>query len=289
MDVMREGPVMTSPETAGPETAGAPGAAADDPGGEPRTPRPAGAGGRKGGRDGREHRDGRDGGREGRPAGAVEAGALARGAAGGPGHSGHAEHAGHAGWRPPLSPAQARVEVEEVAVPVVPVEGPPPLGRAWVLPEGPGCAGYARAVLAEALAEAGASRAAVADAKLMVSELATNAHQHAPDRGPHELWLYAGGASGGELRCAVFDRDAAARLPGYSWTSGDFGRGLSIVRELSEGRWGMLRTVSRCLPGARGKAVWFTVPTAVRLPAELLHLPCGAVVPAPAAVPPPLG
>ncbi|MFC5746959.1 ATP-binding protein [Actinomadura rugatobispora] len=261
--------MKTSPETAGPATAGSADgvAAADDSGGGAPMLRSAGTAGRKGARDdARDRRDRREGpdGRGGRPG-----------------------HAGHAGWRARLSAAEARVD--EVVVPVVPSECPPPLGRAWALPEGPGCARYARSVLAEALAEAGASRAAIADAKLMASELATNAHQHAADRGPHELWLYAGGASGGELRCAVFDRDAAARLPGYSWTSGDYGRGLSIVQELSEGRWGMLRTMSRCLPRARGKAVWFTVPAAVQLPADLLRAPYRAVVPAPAPAPPPLG
>ncbi|GAA3927515.1 hypothetical protein GCM10023085_05930 [Actinomadura viridis] len=169
---------------------------------------------------------------------------------------------------------------------------PPPLGRAWVLPPGPECVRYARTVLAEALTSAGAPRSAVCDATLMVSELATNAHQHAPDHGPHELWLYAcaapgegpGGPSGeglGQARCAVFDRHASARLPGYSWTSGDYGRGLSIVRELSEGQWGMLRTLSRCAPRAQGKAVWFAVPAAVRLPADLVDPPYGTLVPAP--------
>ncbi|WP_308165965.1 MULTISPECIES: ATP-binding protein [Actinomadura] len=151
-------------------------------------------------------------------------------------------------------------------------------GRAWALPRGPGCAGHARRVLAGALAAVGATRDVVADARLMVSELATNAYQHAGDHGPHELWLDHDGL--GEARCAVFDAYAEAfsaapadafadpltdplsdtRLPGYSWTSGDCGRGLSIVRELSEGRWGMQRALSRLGPPVRGKAVWFAVP-----------------------------
>ena len=196
------------------------------------------------------------------------------------------ETAGPATARRPAGASGALSDMDAAAA-VVPTECAPPLGRAWVLPAGPGCAGYARAILTEALTRAGVGREAVADAALMVSELATNAHQHAPHHGPHELWLYAGGACGGEVRCAVFDRDAGARLPGYSWTSGDYGRGLSIVRELSDGRWGMLRTLSRCLPRARGKAVWFTVPAAVRLPAEMLHPPYATVIPAPAAPPEP--
>jgi anti-sigma regulatory factor (Ser/Thr protein kinase) len=167
-------------------------------------------------------------------------------------------------------------------------------GWVWALPRGPGCAGYARRVLAEALAALGVPRETVADAQLMVSELATNAHQHAADSGPHELWLYlaeapengahASGASVvGEVRCAVFDGNADAKLPGYSWTSGDCGRGLSIVRELSEGRWGMLRTLSRLGPPLPGKAVWFAVPAQIPVPAPAT-LPAAPVLPDP---PPP--
>ncbi|TDB76122.1 ATP-binding protein [Actinomadura sp. KC216] len=154
-------------------------------------------------------------------------------------------------------------------------------GWVWALPGGAGCAGHARRVLGDALASLDVPRDAIADAQLMVSELATNAHQHAGEHGPHELWLYLGeietgdddpdgeggeGApmdgAGGEVRCAVFDAFPDAALPGYSWTSGDCGRGLSIVRELSGGRWGMRRTRSRLGPSVRGKAVWFAVPGA---------------------------
>ena len=145
-------------------------------------------------------------------------------------------------------------------------------GWVWALPGGPGCAGHARRLLRDALTALGVPDEAISDAQLMVSELATNAHQHAGDHGPHELWLYtggsepAGGAGGpgdggpGEVRCAVFDALADAPLPGYSWTSGDCGRGLSIVRELSGERWGTRRTVSRLGPPVRGKAVWFAIP-----------------------------
>lgn len=158
-------------------------------------------------------------------------------------------------------------------------------GWVWALPGGPGCAGHARAVLRDALASLGVPRDVIADAQLMASELVTNAYQHAGEHGPHELWLYKAGNDvgdasdddagdagdddggdcgdcGGEVRCAVFDALSEAALPRYSWTSGDCGRGLSIVSDLSEGRWGMRRTVSRLGPPVRGKAVWFTVPGA---------------------------
>ena len=134
-------------------------------------------------------------------------------------------------------------------------------GWVWALPGGPGCAGHARRVLREALVSLHAPPDVVADAQLMVSELATNAHQHAGGHGPHELWLYRGeGRVREEIRCAIFDAFADAALPGYSWTSGDCGRGLSIVRELSGGRWGLRRTLSRLGPPIRGKAVWFALP-----------------------------
>ncbi|TDC86618.1 ATP-binding protein [Actinomadura sp. 7K507] len=137
-------------------------------------------------------------------------------------------------------------------------------GWVWALPGGPGSAGHARAILRAALPSLGVPRDVIADAQLMVSELATNAHQHAGEHGPHELWLYAAGdeprdGAAGEVRCAVFDALVDASLPGYSWTSGDCGRGLSIVHELSEGEWGTRRTLSRLGPPVRGKAVWFTV------------------------------
>ncbi|MFD0905004.1 ATP-binding protein [Actinomadura sediminis] len=140
-------------------------------------------------------------------------------------------------------------------------------GWVWALPGGPGCAGHARRVLRDALTALGVPRDVIGDAQLMVSELATNAHQHAGDHGPHELWLYfgddgTGGEGAGEVRCAVFDALGDAALPGYSWTSGDCGRGLGIVRELSGGRWGMRRTRSRLGPSVRGKAVWFAIPQA---------------------------
>ncbi|WP_372506819.1 ATP-binding protein [Actinomadura madurae] len=133
-------------------------------------------------------------------------------------------------------------------------------GWVWALPGGPGCAGHARRVLGDALASLGVPGEVIADAQLMVSELATNAHQHAGEHGPHELWLYMGDGTAGEVRCAVFDGFADAGLPVYSWTSGDCGRGLSIVQELSGGCWGLRRTLSRLGPSVRGKAVWFALP-----------------------------
>ncbi|REE95731.1 ATP-binding protein [Thermomonospora umbrina] len=171
------------------------------------------------------------------------------------------------------TPVQTPPETtDQAAAPTDDAAGRRPPGWAWELPGGPGGVREARVTLAQALEALGASADLIADARLMVSELATNAFQHAGDRGPYELWLYLHDgadapdaarkedAGAPELRCAIFDRLGDTRLPGYSWTSGDCGRGLSIVRELSGGRWGTSRERSRCGDGAPGKAVWFVLP-----------------------------
>lgn len=160
--------------------------------------------------------------------------------------------------------AACRVDVADVAGMGEEADPRRPAGWAWTLPAGPSCAREARTVLGQALGALGLPADLIADAQLMISELATNAYQHAAAQGPYELWLYPHrsqepGRGGVELRCAIFDGKADTRLPGYSWTSGDCGRGLSIVGELSGGRWGMSRERSR-LGGRRpGKVVWFAL------------------------------
>lgn len=132
----------------------------------------------------------------------------------------------------------------------------------WPLPCDPGCARLARSLLAEAMNELGLPYDAVEDAKLMVSELVTNSYKHAGDHGPFELWLSlrAGGGRTAELVCEVFDGLADVRLPYYSWTSGDCGRGLTVVGQLSRGRWGTRNTGSRLDVKRTGKTVWFALP-----------------------------
>ena len=106
----------------------------------------------------------------------------------------------------------------------------------------------------------------------MVSELAANtlhASQWQPLPVNPELWLYLRGTGQRvELVCKVFDT-----LPG--WVRGNVpgrtvcrapadamsGRGLEVVHELSNGRWGHHLTRSRLSgTGIRGKAVWFALP-----------------------------
>ncbi|GAB3682596.1 hypothetical protein GCM10027589_52420 [Actinocorallia lasiicapitis] len=133
------------------------------------------------------------------------------------------------------------------------------LGRSWtwVLPADATSARAARQLLRGALTELGVPDEAVADAALMASELATNAHQHASEARPHELWLYR--VDEFDLCCAVFD-GKPAREEELDVDRGDFGRGLSIVAELSKGRWGTSTARARIDPRVRGKAVWFLCP-----------------------------
>jgi hypothetical protein len=89
-----------------------------------------------------------------------------------------------------------------------------------------------------------------------------------PPRVPQaELWLYLRGVgTGRELVCKVFDccrgwRDGAPPSGSETPVEAVAGRGLQIVHELSDGRWGHHPTRARLDSwGLRGKAVWFAVP-----------------------------
>lgn len=125
----------------------------------------------------------------------------------------------------------------------------------WALPEDATGARRARSLLVAILNSFGALQDTIDEAELMVSELATNAFRHALEHGPHELWLDLTGP--GSFRCAVFDTLPVAVLGSDPMAAGDFGRGLSIVTELSRGRWGIRMARSRLRPAISGKAVWF--------------------------------
>lgn len=125
----------------------------------------------------------------------------------------------------------------------------------WALPQDATGARRARSLLVSTLTGFGATSETIDDARLMVSELATNAFRHALTYGPHELWVDLTGL--GTFVCAVFDALPVAALSSDQMACGDFGRGLGIVTELSQGRWGMRVTRSRLRPGVPGKAVWF--------------------------------
>jgi hypothetical protein len=133
--------------------------------------------------------------------------------------------------------------------------------QVWALAANASCARQARTLVHAALTALVVPRDIVHDAKLMISELATNAHQHAGGHVPHELWFDRGVD---EFVCAVFDTLPVKDLAEDLAFSGDFGRGLSIVAELSVGRWGRTVANSRLMRDLPGKAVWF----ACKLPAH---------------------
>jgi len=146
---------------------------------------------------------------------------------------------------------------------------------AWGLPGDPTCAGVARRTFRRLASELALDGEVIDDGVTMVSELAANT-LHASQRqaltANPELWLYLRGTpTGVELVCKVFDT-----LPG--WARGNVpsrtiirapadamsGRGLEVVNELSDGRWGHHLTRSRLSgTGTHGKAVWFALPAPV--------------------------
>jgi hypothetical protein len=151
--------------------------------------------------------------------------------------------------------------------------------HAWPLPADETCAGLARRLFKDAVVPLNLDEEVLDDAVMMTSELAANTlHARAARSGEHEqeklapggpeLWLYLRGVGlRRELVCKVFDcylgwlhgRPPApvAIVPAQAGS----GRGLQIVHELSDGRWGYHPTRARLGGwGLRGKAVWFAVP-----------------------------
>jgi hypothetical protein len=113
----------------------------------------------------------------------------------------------------------------------------------------------------------GLPRGLVEDGELAVSELATNAYQHAGGAGRDgpvalpELWVWARAHPAAQLVMSVFDADRTA-MPHVSGAGllEEYGKGLGIVAAVSA-CWGCRR--SRCRLGNRlvaGKAIWFALP-----------------------------
>jgi hypothetical protein len=151
--------------------------------------------------------------------------------------------------------------------------------RAWPLPADETCAGIARRLFKDSVAQLGLEAEVLDDAVLMTSELAANTlHASAAVRsglpgndelqvpGCPELWLYLRGLGlRRELVCKVFDSYRGwldgPSAPSIVPAQAACGRGLQIVHELSAGRWGHHPTRARLGGwGLRGKAVWFAVP-----------------------------
>lgn len=150
--------------------------------------------------------------------------------------------------------------------------------QAWPLPLDRTCAGVARRLFRESVADLGLSADVIHDGVTMVSELAANTlhaqgnveydgSRQRPVTGSPEMWTYVRGCpTGYEVVCKVFDSQRgwkAGAPPNPSLVSLDSinGRGLRVVSELSDGRWGHHPTRARLGRWkVQGKVVWFAIP-----------------------------
>ena len=160
--------------------------------------------------------------------------------------------------------------------------------QAWPLPLDATCASAARRFFREAVADLGMGGDLVHDGVTMVSELAANTlhaqgnvefdgSRQRPVTGSPEMWAYVRCCrTGYELVCKIFDSQrgwkggfppdpSRVRLESLN------GRGLRVVSELSDGRWGHHLTRARLGRWkVQGKAVWFALPVpAARAAAHL--------------------
>jgi hypothetical protein len=151
---------------------------------------------------------------------------------------------------------------------------------AWTLPLDASCAKAARQLYRDAASEVGITADLIYDGITMASELAANtlhAYESCGSRSAlrpavaalPELWLYLrGGGPKQELVCKIFDAYPgwkAGGTPGHSPARAPAeavsGRGLQVVDELSQGRWGHHLTRARLsVRRVHGKAVWFALP-----------------------------
>ncbi|HEY3732995.1 MAG TPA: hypothetical protein VGL63_03685 [Streptosporangiaceae bacterium] len=160
--------------------------------------------------------------------------------------------------------------------------------RAWPLPLDGTCAGVARRLLRESVADLGLSGDMIHDGITMVSELAANTlhaqnniefdgSRQRPITGSPELWSYVRSCPAGyEVVCKVFDsqrgwKSGAPPDPARVNLESVNGRGLRVVSELSTGRWGHHLTRARLGRWkVQGKVVWFALPvSAARAKARL--------------------
>ncbi|GAA3937615.1 hypothetical protein GCM10023085_18720 [Actinomadura viridis] len=131
---------------------------------------------------------------------------------------------------------------------------------AWVLPADRTCAGVASSLLGDLLGALRVPRESAREAQMMISEVATNALEHAG--GPGELWAYR---AGGGVVCGVSDRlpEKAPPLRPVPFGSQDltceYGRGMALVDVYAKGEWGVHRTRGQLGGHVPGKVVWFRV------------------------------
>ncbi|QYC41931.1 hypothetical protein Nocox_21635 [Nonomuraea coxensis DSM 45129] len=120
----------------------------------------------------------------------------------------------------------------------------PMLAASWTLPAAAASVPRARRAARGLLAEWGPPHQVGEVAELLVSELVTNAVQHA--HGPVVLSMWA---RDGRLRCEVADADPRPPRPRQAREEDEGSRGLELVQALAD-TWGSA-------PTRRGKVVWF--------------------------------
>lgn len=160
--------------------------------------------------------------------------------------------------------------------------------QAWPLPLDATCAGAARRLFREVVADLGLSGDMVHDGVTMVSELAANTlhaqgnvefdgSRQRPITGSPEMWSYLRSCpTGYELVCKIFDSQRGWKAgsppdPSRVTLESLNGRGLRVVSELSDGRWGHHLTRARLGRWkVQGKVVWFALPVAAARAAAYL-------------------
>ncbi|MGI5171630.1 ATP-binding protein [Spirillospora sp. CA-253888] len=138
---------------------------------------------------------------------------------------------------------------------------------AWPLPPDRSCASIARSELGTLMLAMGFPETSIDNARLAVSELATNAFRHAHNPEPRrpsvaaELAVWARSTPRPQLVVSVFDLNRRALpRPGGQDLLAACGRGMEIVEAVTAG-WGAHPSRSRLAPRPRrGKAVWMVFP-----------------------------
>ncbi len=121
------------------------------------------------------------------------------------------------------------------------------LTHTWALPASPQAASLARSHVHQTCRRCRPDM--VETARLLVSEVVTNAVQHG--RGPVTLRATL---TNEDLRVEVEDHDGALPTPAPLGIWNEHGRGLTIVEALAE-EWGTEPAADA--PGEEGKTVWF--------------------------------
>lgn len=146
----------------------------------------------------------------------------------------------------------------------------------FVLPRERTCASRARSMLAATMKQLRFADDTIDDARIAVSELATNAVTHARTDAPPELWAWARSRPAPQLVVSIFDAHPESRpMPSGADLLDEHGKGLAIVAALAAST-GTHRTRSRTGKVVSGKSVWFAVPLPMSWPAAALVHPAVA-------------